>query len=504
MRHFISHSTGVCAGLVATLLSAAQALEFSPIYGNDMVLQQGKPVPVCGTTDSREPIRVSFKGQEVTAESDGRTWRAVLPAMTASCEGATLSVTQGSDSVSLSNVVVGEVWIASGQSNMLWRLNQTPGNRATISAATHPNFRFFHSEPQVHTNAAAYTPQLNELLETGQMYRGSWASCTPQSVPRLSAVAYYFGTHLQEQLGDVPVGIVHCSLGGSEMLAWLPEKDLMKKYPECKGAGWLESEYISAWVRGRARQNLGKNPAGPHPYKPAYLFESGLARWQDFPIAGVIWYQGESDAEIQDMRQNLRLLTDLVRAWQGAFRQPELPFIMVQLPRINDPAPLRKYWPEFRTVQTVAARDIPGVCCVNTLDLGSTNRDVHPPRKVEVGQRLAAAAAAQVYGKDVPWCGPTATTVSREKGRLRVRFEHAEGLTTTDGAAPVGFEVAGSNGDWQPATATIEGDSVILSSPKVKAPTRARYAWATMIHPNLVNAHKLPAVPFNPITLKKR
>lgn len=489
---------GLVLAVVAAAGVSAQALELDAIYGSHMVLQQGREVPISGTMDSSSPVIVEYGNQKVRAKQKGKKWQAVLDPMPANATGASLIVRQGQKTIELENVVVGEVWIASGQSNMLWRLNQTPQSAKTISEANHPNFRFFHSEPQVHTNHAVYNEALSKRLEEGKMYEGKWSECSPKTVARMSAVGYYFGTHLQKQLPDVPVGVIHCSLGGSEMLAWMPERMLKRKYKSCLGSGWLDSKYISAWVRGRARHNIGGKLTAPHPYKPGYLYETGIEPWQRFPVAGVIWYQGESDAELQDIEQNKQLLTDLIGSWRAAFRNKKLPFVMVQLPRINDSAPLRRYWPEFRLVQALAAEELPAVYSVTTMDLGSMNSDVHPPRKVEVGERLANTAAAKVYGKDCAYTGPVATRVQREAGALRVSYQHAKGLKTTNGEAPVGFEVAGADKKYHPAQAVIDGEIVVLKSEAAKNPQYARYAWATFMKPNLVNADGLPAVPFSP------
>lgn len=483
--------------LLCSMGGLSWALELDSCYGDHMVLQRGVPVVISGTADTSKSVRVSFGGQEAEAKVKGKKWRAVLKPMEAEGEGRELVVTQGEEKVSVQDVVVGEVWIASGQSNMLWRLNQTPGHPATIAAAGNNQLRFFHSEPQVHTNNAVYNEELLTRLKENRMYEGQWAVSAPDTVQRMSAVGYYFGQKLQELLG-VPVGVIHCSLGGSEMLAWIPEKIVRKKYRNCLGDGWLESKYISAWVRGRARKNMGNDLKAPHPYKPAYLFESGLARWIQYPVAGTIWYQGESDAELQDMKQNTQLLRDLIESWREAFQSPKMPFLMVQLPRINDATPLRAYWPEFRTVQHRVAAAMPGVDYITTVDLGSTNADVHPPRKVEVGERLAALAAAKVYGQELVSVGPVVERCVADGACLNVIMANAAGLTTTDGQAPRHFEIAGANGKFYPATARIEGETLVLTSEQVKAPKRARYAWATYLTPNLVNAAGLPAVPYAP------
>jgi sialate O-acetylesterase len=278
----------------------------------------------------------------------------------------------------------------------------------------------------------------------------------------------------------------------------MPPAVLNKKYKECTTERWLESKYMSAWVRGRARQNIGNDLNAPHPYKPAYLFETGIEPWTDFPVAGVIWYQGESDAEIQDEKQNAQLLTDMIKGWRKELNNATLPFLMVELPRINDKSPLRAYWPEFRHVQQMVAAELPKVYSLTTLDLGSKNSDVHPPRKLEVGTRLADLAAATQYGVAVPYSGPVAGKTTAKGDSITVHYQFAEGLTTTNGQDPVGFEVSANGKQYHPATARIEGETVVLTSDKVKKPKYARYGWYTYMEPNLINGAELPATPYSP------
>ena len=483
--------------LLLVALPVCAAVEFDAIYGDGMVLQRGREVVVRGTTDKPgEPVTVQFGGQKVKAEVKGKRWKAVLQPMEASNQGKPLVVSQKGATATVQNVVVGEVWIASGQSNMLWRLNQTPGNQQTIAQSANPDFRFYHSEPQVHTSPPRYTPELLERVKEKRMYEGRWAVSSPASTPRLSAVAYYFGQALQRQL-EVPVGIIHASLGGSNMLAWIPRDVVRKEYPGCQGSAWVKSKYASEWVRGRAQQNVG--PGGDfalHPYAPSYLYETGIEPWEGFPVAGVIWYQGESDAEILDNDQNKKLLKDLIASWREKLGRKNLPFLQVQLPRINDKGKLRAYWPEFRQVQAEVAAELPGVECVVTMDLGSTNSDVHPPRKVEVGERLAATALKTVYDQHVAASGPIIQGFMKKGSKAQVFLASANGLTTTDGAAPVGFEIAGADKKFVPAEAEIKGQAIMLSAKGVESPRYIRYGWAVFMNPNLVNAAGLPTAPY--------
>ncbi|MBR5889713.1 MAG: hypothetical protein IKY92_06705 [Akkermansia sp.] len=478
-------------------LPALAAVEFDAIYGDGMVLQRGREVQVRGTTDNpSDPVTVQFNGQKVKAEVKGKRWQAVLQPMEANAQGQPLEASQNGSTATVQNVVVGEVWVASGQSNMLWRLNQTPGNAQTIAQSANENFRFYHSQPQVHTSPPRYTPALLQRLKDKQMYVGKWSVSAPGATNQMSAVGYYFGQALQKQLG-VPVGVIHVSLGGSNMLAWIPRDWVRTEYPGCQGNDWVMSKYASEWVRGRAQQNVG--PGGDfslHPYAPSYLYDTGLSQWEGIPVAGAIWYQGESDAEIKDAGQNKKLLRDVICSWRARLGNPSMPFIMVQLPRINDKSALRAYWPEFRQVQAEVAEELPDVHYVVTLDLGSTNSDVHPPRKLEVGERLAATALKEVYGKDIAAYGPRISGVKTSGAEVEVSFNHAEGLKTTNGAAPVGFELAGADKNFVPAVAEIQGDKVILSADGVKSPKYLRYGWAVFMEPNLVNAAGLPAAPY--------
>ncbi len=490
--------------LVLCLACMARAeLKLAPIYEPHMVLQRGCAVPISGSATSSEPVEVSFGDKKVTAKVKSKHWKALLPPMEACAEGKSLVVTQGKEKVEIEDVVVGEVWLASGQSNMLLRLDET-GDQAALSHEEIPGFRFYHSEPMVHTDAKPYDAELQTRLKEGRMYEGGWHVSSPDSCRRMSAVGWYFGKKLHELLG-VPIGVVHASLGGSEMMAWMPPAVLRKKYKDCLTPRWLDSKYMSDWVRGRARKNIGTDLSAPHPYKPAYLFETGIAPWRNFPFAGIIWYQGESDAEIQNQKQNEALLTDLISGWRAEFGKPDIPFIQVQLPRIKDNTPLRAYWPEFREVQARVANKLPGVYYVTTLDLGSTNSNVHPPRKIEVGERLAAMAAAQVYGKkDVPFSGPVATGVALRDHHLVVEFDHGEELHSKDGQPLVGFELSADGKKFTTAKAEVADDKVLVRAEGVRKPKVVRYGWSVFIEPNLVNKADLPTAPFTLHTKEKK
>ena len=384
---------------------------------------------------------------------------------------------------------------------MLWRLNQTPSGKTEISESANKLLRIFHNTPQVHTNGVAYTDQEFDKLNSEKFYQGKWEISSPKSSAPYSAVAYYFAKKLQKHLG-IPVGIIHSSLGGSEMAAWIPKKEINTNpaFSSMKGNQWMESKYLSNWVKGRAKQNIKNrlNSGDPeHPYKPGFLYETGIKWITKLPVSGIIWYQGESDAEINDSKQNAELMTRLIKTWQQDFKQKDLPFVMVQLPRINDNSPLRAFWPEFREVQSIVAKTIPGAQLINTIDLGSGNSDVHPPEKREVGERMANLVAERVYKKRISAQFPEMNKWIAKGNQIHISLSHADGLKTIDGQAPACFEIAGSDGKFYPATAAIGKKRLLsLSAPEVKSPKSARYCWSTFAKPNLVNKEGLPLFPF--------
>lgn len=494
--------------LAAAFFNAAwaDAPQFDRIFGSHMVLPHGKSVPVSGTADPGKEVTVTFGNSTLKTKTDSRgKWSVTLPPMKPSAKGRTLTASQNGDAARLDDILVGEVWLASGQSNMLFRLNQSSKAGEEIAASGDDQLRLLNNVPQAHTNNAPYSDRDFDSVTTDKFYQGKWAVSSPSTSGPMTAVGYYFGKKLREGLG-IPVGIIHSSLGGSEIAAWIPRQiiDSNSTFQSLRGNNWLESPFISDWVRGRARRNISprlKEGSPDHPYKPAFLYESGIAWMTGMPVTGVIWYQGESDAEIIDNDQNGMLLKTMITSWRKAFRNPEMPFVMIQLPRINDPSKTRAGWPEFREMQDKVAKTVPHVYSVNTIDLGSTNSDVHPPLKRPVGERAGNTALNKVYGKKVPCEGPDFNAIKPSGNSLLIQMVHAQGLTTTDGQDPAQFEIAGSDGIYHPAAAKItnkKGNTAVirLTSPDVKSPRHARYCWNRFVTPNLVNGDQLPARPF--------
>ena len=383
---------GILSGLCPALLRAVP-VPARP-FGDHMVLPMRRAIPVWGTAEPHGTVEVRFAGQQATATADaaGR-WRVLLPPQQASAEGRELEIRSPGGSVRLRDILVGEVWLCSGQSNMDFPLAKAVGGQQEAErAGDFPAIRLMNLSG-THTAARAYGEEEHRRLNAGSFFTGSWQSASATSAAEFSAVGWWAGRTIHQARG-IPVGLIDNSVGGSGAEAWLPRESLEARdeYAGLLGDAWITSPRIGAWARGRAVVNLADKP-GNHPYRPGFLFDSGVRWWHGFPLSGVLWYQGETNAEILDDDWNQRLVTDLVRGWRTVLGQPDLPFLMVQLPRIGGNDPLRRGWPQFRAVQARVAASLDHVSLVPTTDLGWDSPDVHPPDKRPVGERLGKAAA---------------------------------------------------------------------------------------------------------------
>ena len=398
------------------------------------------------------------------------SWSAEIP--TTEAGGPyTIEITSGTEQHTLQNVLLGEVWICAGQSNMSMPVRGFESQpiagslEAIVSSPCYP-IRMYTADRTV-----------SEHKEFN--VKGRWMEAGVATTGAFSAVGFFFARTLCQAL-NVPVGMINLSWGGSTAQAW-SSQELLMQFPEIDTTMNMQS---------KSPQRI-----------PSALHNAMFHPVTGYGVRGVIWYQGESDAEIIDNAQNSMLLKTMISSWRKAFRNPEMPFVMIQLPRINDPSKIRAGWPEFREMQDAVAKTVPKVYSVNTIDLGSTNSDVHPPFKRPVGERAGNTALNKVYGKKIPCEGPALKAFKPSGSNILVQLDQAAGLTTTDGKEPAQFEIAGTDGTYHPAAAEIinrKGNTAVirLSSPEVKSPKHARYCWNRFVTPNLVNGNQLPARPF--------
>ena len=464
-------------------------LSMSSLYADYMVLQRDVPLDIHGTANTGEKITVEIGGRKASATADNQgKWSVVLSPMQAA-EDLTLTITAGKQRKVFSHVAVGEVWLCSGQSNMAFMLCQAESGKQDIAAADDPQLRLFDMKGRWETYDVAWPAScLDSLNHLQYFHETTWQPSTPASASRFSAVGYYYGRMLRQKLG-VPVGLICNAVGGAPTEAWVDRNSLETSFPNIL-SNWLQNDFIQDWVRGRAAKNLTNDQTklGRHPYEPCYLNESGILPLQQYPIKGVIWYQGESNAHNKDA--HAKLFSLLIDGWRQNWNNPDMPFYFVQLSSLNRPS-----WPWFRDSQLRIMKEISNTGMAVSSDCGDS-LDVHPRCKQPIGERLARWALAKTYGQDITPSGPVFSSVTRQADALIVSFLYADGLQTSDGKAPSCFEIAEEDGLFHPATATIEGNTVRLTSPTIKHPRYVRYTWQPFTRANLVNADQLPASTF--------
>jgi sialate O-acetylesterase len=486
-------------GLTLFLSTAMADVTLAPLFQDHAILQRNQPLPIWGRAAPGEHVTVAFRNQTVgaTTDSDGR-WIVYLEPLSAAIEPADLTVT-GKTTVVVHDVLVGEVWLASGQSNMNRQLASLPDAAQVIARVNNPFIRQF-------------TVTLTAKKDPAETVESSgWQSAGPTTAENFSAVAWFFAADLQRKLG-VPVGIIHSSWGGSKIEAWMDTRTLQStaawpainerwqyltaNYPR------IEAEY-AAWDK-TVKEAMAKNlpppstmpllPRGPgSPHALSELFNGMIAPLQPYAIRGVIWYQGESNWERP--AEYAKLFPAMITAWRAQWGLGDLPFYFVQLPNYGQTYdPTNRIWAWLREAQT-AALALPNTAMAVTIDCGDP-KDIHPQNKPIVGRRLAQLAAAKVYKIPGDWTGPRFAAAVREGNAMRVTFDEVATGLTSENKPPQAFELAGADRKFYPATATIERDTVVVKSPQVPEPVAVRYAWSNIPVANLYNGAGLPAAPF--------
>ena len=465
-------------------------LQMSALYSDNMVLQHGRSLTIQGKADAGEKVTVTIAGQKkkTVAASNGK-WQVELEPLKVGGP-YTLTISAGKQKLIYNKVLAGEVWLCSGQSNMEFALNAAATGKRDIPQAANSQIRLFDMKARWRTNPVEWEESVLDSLNHLQYYAETeWAECTPETVGLFSAIAYYFGKMLQDSL-QVPVGLICNAIGGSSTEAWVDRRTLEYEFPAIL-RNWTKNDFIQDWVRGRAALNVKKstNQFQRHPYEPCYLYESGILPLQQYPIKGIIWYQGESNAHNKDAHEKLFKL--LVQSWRKNWKNEEMPFYYVQLSSLNRPS-----WPWFRDSQRRLLEEIPHTGMAVCTDKGDS-LDVHPIQKQEVGERLAMWALNKTYLKEriVP-SGPLYRSVEFQKNVAYVSFDYAEGMKASEGAELRTFEIAGEDQMFYPAQAIVEGNRVKVWSDKVKEPKVVRYGWQPFTRANLVNGAGLPASTF--------
>jgi sialate O-acetylesterase len=470
--------------------SARADLKLAAIFGDNMILQQQMAVPIWGWADSNTEVIVKFSGQtKSTRASANGKWLVKLGKLKTSFTPKNLIVeadetekvyirteTGGAAPNSLkyfqtktfTNILVGEVWLASGQSNMEKPIGNQSGQKPVfnaeheLAAANFPNIRIF----QV-TKTLAATP-----LDDLQKFHG-WQECNSNALDSISfsAAAYFFGREIHTNL-NVPVGLVQSTWGGTRIEPWTSP------------VGFEQISSQAKFAQTKLAANRLSNA------RPLAIYNAMIAPLAGFAMRGVIWYQGESNANEAHAYRYRRLFRTMIEDWRARWGEADMPFLFVQLANFK----ANPYWPVLRESQTETL-SLRNTGMALAIDIGDSG-DVHPKNKQDVGHRLALAARHVVYHEPVEYSGPMYRQATAEAGQIRVWFSHADGLQAKGGGAITGFTIAGADGNFVPAEARLDGNTVVVSSAQVANPAAVRYAWADDPVCNLINQAGLPAHPF--------
>ncbi len=463
------------------------------LLGDHMVLQRDLPIHIWGWADPAEKVEVQL-GEASASTAAGRSgdWEVYLPPRGL---GDALELTiAGSNRITLKDVRMGDVWVGSGQSNMVWPVARSINVDREIAEAYYPRIRLFKVA-------------LKTADEVQNDVEGEWLTCNGDTVENFSAVGYFFARNLHERT-NIPIGIIQSAWGGTPAEAWTTRGTLdsnpslqrflaewrqtLDAYPKAKAA------YDKKLAQYQASGEKGRRPAAPrgpgHPHSPAGLYNAMIAPLTPFPIKGFLWYQGENNASRGHGASYAPLFRSMIEDWRRDWGIGDLPFLFVQLANYGR-VPEASTWPEVREAQADAL-GLRNTAMAVTIDVGNPD-NIHPKNKQAVGLRLSLAARAIVYGEgNLVYSGPVFRQATREGSRLRVWFDSVgSGLEARDGEL-VDFEVADGDGEFKPAKALIEGASVVLTSEEVSHPVEARYAWSAAPTARLFNSTGLPASPF--------
>lgn len=465
-------------------------LKLAPVFMDHMVFQQKTNIRVWGKADAGNEIIGTF-GKQVgkCVANESGDWALTFDPVPAGGPYM-LKVSSGNQqAVVLHDIMVGELWICAGQSNMEFPLKGSATASADVSRSGNSRIRLLNLKGIVRADDSKWDSLSLEKINKLEFQEGVWKACNPESAADFSAIGYYFGKMLNENL-EVPVGVIQVSVGGAPIEAFIDRKTL-EFDPRLVDVlyNWKKNDFIMDWCRQRAALNLSEsnNELQRHPFEPAYIYEAGIQPLAGLPVRGVIWYQGESNAHNAEHYQVA--FPALVQSWRKAFGNPEMPFYFAQLSSLNRPS-----WPYFRDVQRQLSHTVAHSGMVVTSDLGDS-LDVHPTRKREVGERFAQLALHNVFGQKLGRCSPEVLGFRQKGTQVRIQFDHASQLKTSDQSAVREFEIAGPEGIFEPASAKVEGNEIVIQSEN-KNIQKVRYGWNPFSRGNLVNEAGLPASTF--------
>lgn len=481
-------------------LKTSGQIDLPKFFGSNMVLQREKPITIWGMCDPGEEITVVFSSQvKKTRVANDSTWEVEFPKQEASFEPRKISISSENDTITLNNILVGDVWLLSGQSNMEWPLNLEMHFKKEIKYLTGSELRFFDTK---FIGKGVYVEKYSDSalnhLTPKEFYSGKWETGGTPAIKNLSAVGYYFGKRIIEEI-NIPVGLINMAIGGAPIETFISVKTF-QQHPEFNkktNGDWLYNDFLPVWVRERGRQNVQDiaihyDDLGPnHSYKPGFAYASSIPVLSKMPIKGILWYQGESNAqEKTSVEEYPRLQKLLIEDYRKQWGSPDLPFYWVQLSSIDTTNYKAHFWPEFRDQQRILMESITHSGMAVSSDIGSKN-DVHPRNKRDVGYRLARWALNDIYNINIVKSGPLPLKAEYANNELVILFEFVgDSLKIRNNKELMGFSLNGKT----PIAAKIENNHVVILTSK--KPDFIYYGWEPFSKGNLINSENLPASTF--------
>ncbi len=476
-------------------------LRTAPVFSHHMVFQRDKPVRVWGKAIPGEQVVVRFGGEQLVGETSfDSTWQIVLPAQKKNKIPQQLIVSTRAEKIIWEDIVIGDVWLCLGQSNMQWPMKRELHYKEELGAAKSSLLRFYNpSYAGENIYGQPFADSVGKMLNERDFYKGNWEQSDSVSIQNMSAVGYYFGKKILTE-EEVPVGLIDLSIGGAPIETFIRKEAFQesKQYATKTEGDWTKNKSIPQWVKERGLQNLagltvkqGDGLGWNHAYKPGFAFASGIASLVPYAIKGVIWYQGESNAQqkerVEEYQDLLSLMIDDYRLqWQDS----KLPFFWVQLSSIDSVKYDSQLWPQFRDEQRLLLQKITNGGMAVSSDKGA-REDVHPRNKKIIGERLALWAQYVAYDKHITPSGPLPLSCQwKRNGKILIRFAYGKGLKASSGTIIRGFSVDGQ----EVTDVRVKKNKIIL---QVKSkPMYVYYGWEPYSSGNLVNKEELPASTF--------
>ncbi|MGB3005530.1 MAG: sialate O-acetylesterase [Chitinophagaceae bacterium] len=480
---------------------AGAQLKLANIFSDNMVLQRNKPIKIWGKANPGKSVMVLFanKKRNTIVQNDS-DWAVIFKAQKANAQPQSFLITSGDEKIEIKNILFGDVWLCIGQSNMEWPMIMEMHYTKEVSKSQQPMLRLYNP---VYAGKNSYnvlfTDSITQDLTTKKFYKGQWQTCDSNSFKLMSAVGYYFGKQIANEI-NVPIGLINIAIGGAPLETFVSLETLKKNKQFSKkiNGDWLTNGALPVWVRERGKQNVGGLKNVPHDqygnnhsFKPGFVYESGIEPILNLPIKGILCYQGESNAQETEMVNEYAALSALmVEDYRAKWRQPQQPFYYVQLSSIDTVKYKGHLWPQFRDEQRKMLQLIPNSGMAICSDIGFKN-DVHPTNKSEVGERLARWALNRTYKKNIIPSGPLPLQAKYKNGKVIITFNYSgNNLLTGDGKALRGFSTDGI----YDCEATIQSKKVVIAVKE--KPSFIYYGWKSYTDANLVNSEKLPASTF--------